>query len=190
MLAANQLAREACGCIAIEHAGEHIERIGFPIFLRIDQLGRAPRHHQIRLLGGRFHRETAYARLRRLVLRLARGQHARLEHTKVALGQLEHFLRRHIAHHHQRGIVGAVPFFVKLARILRGHVFQIIHPAHGGDAIRMRAQRGRHQLLVEQRARTVVSTHAALLHHHFDLFGEFSGRDQRIDHAVSLQLQH
>ncbi len=121
-------------------------------------------------------------------MRFSVRQGADLERAEVFLCQFVDFLRIDIADHYQRRVVGCVPLLVPVACILRRHVFQIIHPADDGAAIRVRLIDRSVELFVDLRMRLVVSAPAAFFHHHADLLGELFFGQHQIVHAVGFEL--
>jgi hypothetical protein len=157
-------------------------------FSQSNELGRVPGHQQIGHLRRRLDDDALAAELLGLGLRLAFRQGARGQRAEIALRQRDHRVSLHIPRHHQGGVVGRIPVRVPVARILRGHVLQVIHPADDGAAVGMRLVGGRHQALIHDRLRLVVGTQPALFHHHLDLLGEQLVADDEVGHAVGFQL--
>ena len=189
-LVAHQAAGEAGAVVAVEHRGEHIERVGLAVARGVAQRGRVPAHRDVGQLGGGLHHRGARAALRRLGRDAARRQLGGGNGAVGPLGVAEHLAVVHIAHHHQVGVIGRVPAPVPRARILRLHGLEVGHPADHRAAIGVGLVGGGHQLLEHQRARLVVGAQAAFFLDHLDLARELLVGEHEVLHAVGLERHH
>ena len=102
----------------------------------------------------------------------------------------ENLLVVDIADNHERGIVRAVPVAIPAARVSRTHLLQIAHPAYDRTPIRVRLERGRHELFVHQRTRLILGAQTPFFHDHFQFLAELLLTNDQIRHAIRLQGHH
>ncbi len=189
-LRTNQVARQPCIVVAVEHGGQHLERIRIDVLFDVAQ----PRHlvgqHQIGILGGRLDPDPLDALLRRLDLRLAHRQRARLELAVGPLGQRPDLGGIDVAGHDQDRVVRHVPLAIPGADVVDAHIDQVVHPADHRMAIAGAGIDGGQQLFVDRAARGVVGTQPALFHHDLHLALEILGADHQVGHAIRFELHH
>ena len=94
-----------------------------------------------------------------------------------------------VADNHEGGVVRNVVAAVVTVEIVAAHRFQIGHPPDGGMAVRVRLERGRGQLLVEQLV-GIVFPALELRDDHRALGLAIVGMIQAAGHALGLDEQH
>ena len=193
LVALRQRTFQARTAVAVQHRSQHRERQRIVVLGRLVHRGQA-RHLEgqgdIALLGRGLEFHTAQPFLRRLLLRFALGHGLHRQTAVMLFGQLAHLLGFHIACHHDDRIGRAVPAFVEIAGVLWGHGVQIAHPAHDRAAVGRSGERGGRQHFVQQGAGVVLGAQAALLFHHFQLFGKFGIGPLVVHQTVGFQLHH
>ena len=128
--------------------------------------------------------------MHRLGLRLAGRHSAGWQAAVVGVGQGTHLGRVDIASHHHHGVGRHIPALVKSPRVVGRHGLQVGHPAHHRAAVGRGHKHTGTEGFVHERPGVVFGAQAALLFHHFKLFGKLLVAPLVVGKAVGFQLHH
>ena len=120
----------------------------------------------------------------RRLAQLLRG----LERRERRGGPIRERLGRVVAGHDDVRVVRRVEAAVVRVQTVAGHDLDLVLATDDALSVRVAAERDRLQLLTEQERRIVLETFA-LAHDHGALGFGLLGRDERIPHAVGLELE-
>ncbi len=133
--------------------------------------------------------EAALARLVQFQRPLGRRHLAPFDAAEETLGQPAYLVGRHVADHHQGGIVRRVPLLVPGTQLVGLHAIEVVHPADGRVAVAAGRIGDGLEALIGQRAGLVVGAQAAFFLDHFDFAGELFWWQLEAGQAIGFEFE-
>ena len=134
--------------------------------------------------------EASRRNLRRFLGALAERHLAARDHAVDPVGKRANFGHRHVPHDNENRVVGRVIAVVETDRIVERKPADLMFPTDDRNAIGMRQELRRGELLTEQRPWVVAGTLAAFLQHDIALRDDRLVSQHEIAHAISLEPHH